>query len=328
MDDKRISVLENYDIQVLRTYKGRGALICETDKGLKILREYTGRESRADFQEKLLLRIKSSDIGQVDQYVRNKEDQILSADKMNNTYILKDWYEGAECNVCQPVEIKEAAHNLACLHKAMAWPDAAEMETAPVHSIKEEFLKHTRELKKILNFMRKRSCKSDFELYFAKYFDEFYKEAEDVLERVREWDEAAFQKSIRKKGQICHGEYTHHNIIVNHQGIATVNFEKYQIDTPIHDLYQFMRKVLENNEWSEDIGRLILQSYEQENPLTGEEKNNLYFRLAYPEKFWKMANYYYNSNKAWIPEKNIEKLRKLVEQNGAKHSFLKQYVIN
>ena len=40
VDDKRISVLEGYDLQVLRTYKGRGALICETDQGLKILREY------------------------------------------------------------------------------------------------------------------------------------------------------------------------------------------------------------------------------------------------------------------------------------------------
>ena len=328
VDDKRISVLEGYDLQVLRTYKGRGALICETDQGLKILREYIGRESRIEFQDRLLLRIRQAGMTCVDFYVRNKENQILSTDKMNHTYILKDWYEGAECNIYQPEEIKAAVQNMALLHRAMECPAAEGMEEMLIHSVKEEFLKHTRELKKILHYMRRRSCKSEFELYFARHYDEFYQEAEDVLRRIQDWDETEFQKQIRRRGQLCHGEYTHHNVIMCRQGTATINFEKYQLDTPIHDLYQFMRKVLEKNEWSVSIGELILTTYEQISPLTGEERENLYFRLAYPEKFWKMANYYYNSNKAWIPEKNIEKLRRLVEQNSAKHSFLKQCMIN
>ncbi len=328
MDDKRIGVLESYDLQVLRTYKGRRALICETDQGLKILREYAGRESRVDFQDRLLTRIKAAGMDGVDSYVRNKENQILSVDKMNHTYILKDWYEGSECNIYQPDEIRDATRNLALLHRVMAWPEADGIQEAVIHSVKDEFLKHTRELKKIMNYMRRRSCKSEFELYFAKYFDLFYDEAEKLLLQIQDWDESLFQEYIRQNGQLCHGEYTHHNIIMSRQKTITINFEKYQSDTPMHDLYQFMRKVLEKNEWALSIGELMLETYEQINPLTKEERQNLYFRFAYPEKFWKMANHYYNSNKAWIPEKNIEKLKKLVEQNSAKHSFLRQYVIN
>ena len=30
--------------------------------------------------------------------------------------------------------------------------------------------------------------------------------------------------------------------------------------------------------------------------------------FSYPEKFWKIINYYFNSNKAWYSEKNEEKL--------------------
>ncbi len=328
MDDKRIGVLENYDLEVLRTYKGRGALICETDQGLKILREYTGRESRVDFQDRLLSRIRLAGITEVDSYVRNKENQILSTDKMNHTYILKDCYEGPECNICHPDEIKEAAGNLARLHRAMICPEMEGIEEMVIHSIKNEFQKHTRELRKVMNYMRRRSCKSEFELYFAKYFDTFYSEAEEVLELTRTWDEPCFQDTIRKKGQICHGEYTYHNIIMSEQNTATINFEKFQLDTPVYDLYQFIRKVLEKNDWAVAMGKLVLEAYEKINPLSEEERKNLFFRLAYPEKFWKMANHYYNSNKAWIPEKNIEKLRKIVEQNSAKHFFLEQYVIN
>ena len=42
-------ILEQYPFEVKQTAKGRGALICDTDKGLKILKEYRGSEGRADF---------------------------------------------------------------------------------------------------------------------------------------------------------------------------------------------------------------------------------------------------------------------------------------
>ncbi|HKM20452.1 MAG TPA: CotS family spore coat protein [Lachnospiraceae bacterium] len=327
MEDRRISLLESYDLQVLRTYKGRGALICETDKGLKILREFSGTSGRVALQDKLLQHIKSSGNCQVDCYVKNKEDQILVTDRMNISYALKDWYEGTECNVKSMEEISAAAKNLAMLHRLMQVPAWEEIQEMPMHSMKEECEKHTRELKKIRSFMRNRSRKSEFELYFAKHYDLFFAEAITIIDEMKQWDEEAFLLEVRKTGQLCHGEYTYHNILMNKQEIATVNFEKFQLDTGMRDLYQFMRKVSEKNDWDINIGKQILESYESVCPITKEERRNLYFRLAYPDKFWKTANYYYNSNKAWIPEKNTEKLRKLVEQNQAKHSFLQQVML-
>ena len=38
-------------------------------------------------------------------------------------------------------------------------------------------------------------------------------------------------------------------------------------------------------------------------PLGDAEFENFCIRLAYPEKFWKLANHYFNSRKTWIPEK-------------------------
>ena len=157
-----------------------------------------------------------------------------------------------------------------------------------------------------------------------KYFNQFYEQALLVGNRIQDWDEEAFLRDIYKSGQFCHGEYIHHNIILNKQGLYIINFEKFLADTRIRDLYQFMRKVLEKNNWEERTGLLLLNSYEEISPLLLEEKKNLYFRLAYPEKFWKIANYYYNSNKVLISDKNIDKLKTLVNQNEAKERFLKQ----
>jgi hypothetical protein len=68
-----------------------------------------------------------------------------------------------------------------------------------------------------------------------------------------------------------------------------------------------------------------LDAYEKENHLEKEEYTQLYYRLTYPEKFWKIVNFYYNSGKAWIPGKNLEKLMKVCRQEKEKDNFLVKF---
>ena len=42
VNDRSVSVLENYDFEVIRTQKSRNAILCETNKGWYILKEYKG----------------------------------------------------------------------------------------------------------------------------------------------------------------------------------------------------------------------------------------------------------------------------------------------
>lgn len=104
-----------------------------------------------------------------------------------------------------------------------------------------------------------------------------------------------------------------------------VNFEKCVIDSPVRDLYLFMRKLLEKGNWSESIGFDLVNSYDKVRPMEKEEFLQLYYRLAYPEKFWKIVNFYYNSGKAWIPGKNLEKLKRVTEQEKDKQAFLEKF---
>ena len=59
-------------------------------------------------------------------------------------------------------------------------------------------------------------------------------------------------------------------------------------------------------------------------PLSAVDYLQLYYRFAYPEKFWKIVNFYYNSRKVWIPGRHMEKLERLLIQQGAKKAFLEQ----
>lgn len=82
-------------------------------------------------------------------------------------------------------------------------------------------------------------------------------------------------------------------------------------------------KAFGKSEWDAEWGRVLLAAYESVRPLKPYERQDLFYRLSYPEKLWKIVNFYYNSGKAWIPEKNQVKLDRLLEQEAARKKFLK-----
>ena len=83
--------------------------------------------------------------------------------------------------------------------------------------------------------------------------------------------------------------------------------------------------MMEKSNWSGELGQFILENYRKKRNITEMEKYQLYYRLSYPEKFWKIVNFYYNSPKVWMPEKNLEKLKKIWTQEEEKNCFLEKY---
>ena len=83
-----------------------------------------------------------------------------------------------------------------------------------------------------------------------------------------------------------------------------------------------MRKILEKHRWNLRLGHQILEAYTARLPLEREEWQYLYILFLYPEKYWKQINYYVNSNKAWIPARNVDKLKVLESQFEPRAQFL------
>ena len=328
MNDKAIELLEQYEIEVLRTRKGRGAIVCDTDKGCLIFREYSGSQDRIGIQDRLLKQI--ADAGQVcvEAIIPNREGSLLVRDTDGTGYVLKTWQEGRECSVHDRHECVEAVRLLARLHKNMELP--GDMPNLPVaFSPEKEYDKHNKELKRVRKYLQQKGQKNWFETSLRKAFDPFMEQAFAVTEQWREYcrsfgEEKAAQDSCRKEGRVafCHGDYQYHNILQGMNGWFVVNFEKCLCDDPVRDLYLLLRKLLEKSNWSVALGEELLAAYEKERSISAKSWIDLYYRLAYPEKFWKIVNFYYNSGKAWIPGKNQEKLERVIEQEKGKQHFL------
>lgn len=335
MNDRAISLLEQYDIEVLRTRKGRGTFICDTDRGTILIKEYSGRPEKLKLQSEILKQVKDTGLVLAEEVLPGREGQLSVTDSDGCSYIVKTCFEGSECNIHESRECVEAMYTLAKLHRSMnpfrqtregckeadsfseAEPEEADRMTAlkvPFSPLR-EYEKHNRELNRIRSYLKKKGQKQVFEKKLLAAIGYFAEQGRQVAESWRKWEKI-------EDVTYCHGDYQYHNIIRTQEGWRVINFEKMMWDNPVRDIALMMRKVLEKNNWNISLGKDMLAAYEVICRLDEYDRQDLYHRFAYPEKFWKIANFYYNSGKAWIPEKNLEKLEKVILQEKEKQAFL------
>ena len=338
MQDYELSILEQYPINVKSTRKTRGAFFCDTDQGIFLLQEAGISKRRVLLMRHLGIYLSEEGNMMTDLPVANCEGEYISTSQEGKTYILKQWFRGRECDIRKSRELLEGTASLAHLHRFMERVPVFKPEdegeekeeekgTGSVPDtgrIKKEYDRHNRELKKIHRFIRRQSSKGEFELEFLQCFDSMFEWAQKAEEELRHTDYAAlYEKSIRNNTMI-HGDYNYHNILVTADGYATTNFDKCRVGIQAEDLYYFLRKAMEKHGWNVKWGDHMLDSYSAIHPLSEEETAYLKVRLIYPEKFWKLADAYYRSNKAWIPARNAERLKTVVRQNEEKKKFLEQ----
>ena len=327
MNDRAIYLLEDYDIEVQKTRKGRGCIICETPTGPLTFMEYRGNVNRLPSEKLLLEQIAASGKISVDRIFPTKEESLYVTDGDGINYILKSYHEGKECNIKDRREALEAMGIMARLHQVSFLPKGS-FENIGTYSPTLEYQRHNRELRHIFTYLKKRGQKQYFERRLMETFPVYLEKALEVSSQWEEYESMEKGFDPDQGGFICHGDFRDHNLLKVDGRWMVVHFEKWIRDSVVRDISLFMRKLLEKNDWSVSLGRELLGAYEEISPLTAYEYIDLYYRLAYPEKFWKIANFYYNTSKAFISERNLEKLEQVIRLEGQKEAFLEEVFQN
>lgn len=247
------------------------------------------------------------------------------------TYLLKSWREGRECDPGSETDICRAMEGLAIFHTVSkgAWQFLTENEREKNEGphLEEEFRKRTRELKKVQNFIRKKQKKTEFERCYLEVVPEFLGQALEIIESMQQSGYDGLRSQALGEGFICHGEYHQHNVYFDRSGLVLANFDHARLDLPCMDVALFLRKIMEKQGWKTSLGERALKAYEVVRPMSGQERKILGFCFAYPEKLWKIANHYYHTNKAWIPAKDLEKLKTFANQQKDRERFVQQVIL-
>lgn len=195
--------------------------------------------------------------------------------------------------------------------------------------IENTFIRHNKELKKIKNFVTKVKRKNSFENLFLRVFSDYYKQGSqcvEMLSQVLKTQQGISAEQIfHNHYGICHGSYNHHNVILGEEEEFIVHFEKFSRGNQLNDLYQFARKAMEKNHFDFGLLKDIFETYSGQIELSKEDYHYMYVLFSYPEKFWKIANSYYNTNKAFLSPKYLEKLETVILQETEKHAMLETF---
>ncbi|MBO5371660.1 MAG: CotS family spore coat protein [Lachnospiraceae bacterium] len=325
MYNREEEILEQYDLEIRNTAKGRGALICDTNKGTFLLKSFRGSKERAEFLYGILnFLYKQGFLAEV-MYPLDEEN-ILARDEINEIfYCMKTYFPGKECDVKNRDDILAAVKKLAGLHNLTKCYEQGipEFIKTSQDGLIHEYQRHNRELNKVKNYIRNKHRKNDFEILFMQVYTSYQKQALEVTTQLEQQMAGMKEEVNSQMWGLCHGDYNQHNIVLFQGEWALQNFEQMSYDVQVQDLANFMRKILEKHNWNTGLGMEMIMAYDGVRKLLPEELEQLYLRLAYPHKYWKIANHYYNSRKSWISGRDIEKLQKIMAQEEQRKQFLR-----
>lgn len=331
MNEKALEVFAQYDFEVLRTWRGRGVYFAETSEGLHMLKEHRGSEEKLEKLWQLLCALEPVQFFETDLPVRSREGKFLVKDSEETTYLLKKWKDGRECDPRSELDVCRCLEGLAIFHTMAkgiwTFESPEEQRKYEGTNLAAEMEKRTRELKKVQTFIRKKQKKSEFEACYLEIIPKYLAGALEIGAKMQDSGYEKLRVQAIGEGRICHGEYMQHNVLFDRRKLIITNFEHAHLNLPCADLALFLRKIMEKQGWKLHQGEKFLHAYEIVRPLEERERQVLGLHLSYPEKLWKLANHYYHSNKAWIPAKNLEKLRIFENQQKERERFVQKVIL-
>lgn len=313
-------IVEAYPYEFTDIVKGRGVYFCYgKDGSKKILKEFSGSVSKAELLERFLCYLKEHGCT-AEQFIRTKEGEVLFTDTDETRYYMRTWFDGRECDTRNREDILCAVRKLAQFHLDTAGFDE---ELPPVMRrgtdfLGQEYMRHTRELHKVRNYIKAKKKRNEFETDFLNEYDYYLAQADEASGRLLEAQEPAGAYF-----GICHGDYSHHNLLFTSKGAVIINYERFCRDAYISDFAHFFRKIMEKHNWNTGLGMDMIHAYDKVRRFGKWELGQLCIRMCYPEKFWKVANHYFNSKKSWANNRDGEKLVKIRAQERERAEFLK-----
>lgn len=314
-------ILEAYPFEVVDILKGRGVYLCVCrDGSRKVLREFSGSVQKAELLNRFLLYLKERE-NLTEQIVCTNEGQVVFTDVDETRYYMRTWFEGRECDTRNREDILCAVQKLAKFHQDTA-DFQEELPQTMCHTsdfLEQEYGRHTRELHKVRNYIKAKKKKNEFENQFLNEYHYYINQAEEALNRFAHMEKNPNERYFG----ICHGDYSQHNLLFTAQGPVIINYERICRDSYMSDFAHFFRKIMEKHNWNTGLGMDLLKAYDKVRKLEQWELQQLCVRMAYPEKFWKVANHYFNSRKSWANNRDSEKLEKICAQEKERTEFLK-----
>lgn len=320
--DLCVQLFNRFNLTVYDVIPVRGVYIVSTNSGEKVLKrvEYTKEELK--FIYSILSYVKNK-FSKVVGFIKDIDGEICTIWN-GNMYCVMDMVEGKECNFNSPIDISIAARGLGELHSA------SEGFKTPLYSkynngkLVDIFKRRIQEMEFFKNIATIHEKKSEFDEIFLNNVDNYINEIKKSISMLQN---SFYYKlcSEEDKIAVCHHDLAYHNILINNEEAYFIDFDYAIIDLKVHDLCNFINKVIKNFAFDIEKANIMIESYCRTNTLNKRELEVLYAMLTFPEDFYSISKDYYTKRKDWDEDVFLDRLKRKSNYKEDREEFLEKF---
>lgn len=319
-------ILESMNLKVGRVRKAYGAYICETQDGIKLVKEMQCPVADVLFAYKVKEYLYYQGYRNTDRYCITEEG-LPYIQEGSIRYTVRNWIRGDELDLKNLKEVTSVMAEAAQLHllgKGMPEPEGFEGKRRWFEP-GERLLRSQRLIRSYYKNVRKQGRYTDFDLLFLKEFAYYEEQTVHAAEMMQETICIQEAENAGKTGNLIHGEFTDHAVLSDQKQMLLCNFDKCCYGMPVQDLITFFEKCLRKWEWDFAVFIQLIEMYQRYRTLHSGEIRILYAGLLFPERFVKMCQDAYGTKRRWTSQANWNKLLEIREMQEKREEFLLQF---
>lgn len=249
--------------------------------------------------------------------------------KLGSTiYLANVWLDGEKCDFNNLRHLEAATRTLAEFHRysqGFVVPVGAKAKVM-WNRWPQTFAWRLRDLLEFKTMVLFKPWLTEFDRKFLAHVDYFYQLGRQALCTFACYDYPGVAALAREKGFFTHRDVAARNFVILPDGEAClIDFDYSRFDLRVNDLCRLIERSLKRQRWEMERAELILDIYQEINPLTKAEFPILLGFFQFPQKFWRLVERYYGKKKEWSEKEYTRKLTKLIEQRVEKERFLREF---
>lgn len=323
--DLCVELFDRFNLSVYDVIPIRGVYMASTDKGEKILKkvEYTKEELKFIYSVLSYIRTKFS---RVVDFVKDNKGEVYTIWD-GNMYCIMDLVKGKECNFSNPVDLSIASRDLGELHSAAEGFKTNLYTKYNNGKLIDTFKRRIQEMEFFKNIASVHENKTEFDKIFLKNVDYYIDQIKKSIEIL---EKSCYYKLCSEEDKIvvCHHDLAYHNILINNNEAYFVDFDYAIIDLKVHDLCNFINKVIKNFAFDIEKANSIVENYCVKNTLSKREIEVLYGMLTFPEDFYSISKDYYTKRKDWDEDVFLDRLKRKAGYKEDREEFLRNFKEN
>lgn len=323
MIESKEMIEATYGIKVTSIKPCRAGYVLDTNVGKKHLRQCQCSENRILYVHAAKEHLYNNGFTNLDTYSVSLDNKPFMEIEGQH-FVMTPYFDSRECEFSDDGDTIRASVALAHMH-SLGKGFKHENDAAPndLGKLPENLGKRYEE---ILRMRRKAEReRGAFDYIYLDCVDKFIELAEKSLSLLNGTEYPRLVKKTLLEGGICHHDYSYQNILIKGNITYIIGFECCCEELRIYDLVNLLRRKMRKCNWNIQKASLLLDAYGEIAPVSKDEIAVMTAMLLFPQKFWRVANKYYNSRRSWAQKNFTGMLEEVIAEYDDHIRFMKQF---